>query len=117
MSVLVVWPLIFSSYPSNVEFLLWGVALHWACVRGHVDVAKLLLSRGANMACLNSEKWSPIHYAAEKDQVKVLQQLLAFNGNLNIVGNNGWTPLHLAAAEGHSKVRYLRYYLNSKQFN
>ena len=85
--------------------------------RSHVDVAKLLLSRGANMACLNSEKWSPIHYAAEKDQVKVLQQLLAFNGNLNIVGNNGWTPLHLAAAEGHSKVRYLRYYLNSKQFN
>ena len=44
-------------------FILQGLAmLHWACDRGHLDVVKFLISRGANVNVRDSDLQTPLHY-------------------------------------------------------
>lgn len=49
-----------------------NTALHWACLGGHLDVVRLLLSRGASPAAVN-----------DKDQIPL--DLAAFNGHMHVV--------------------------------
>ncbi|RYP02243.1 hypothetical protein DL764_005885 [Monosporascus ibericus] len=49
-----------------------NTALHWACLGGHLDVVRLLLSRGASPAVAN-----------DKDQIPL--DLAAFNGHMHVV--------------------------------
>ncbi|RYP78011.1 hypothetical protein DL769_003283 [Monosporascus sp. CRB-8-3] len=49
-----------------------NTALHWACLGGHLDVVRLLLSRGASPAAAN-----------DKDQIPL--DLAAFNGHMHVV--------------------------------
>lgn len=49
-----------------------NTALHWACLGGHLDVVKLLLSRGASPTAAN-----------DKDQIPL--DLAAFNNHMNVV--------------------------------
>ncbi|KAI0007350.1 ankyrin [Xylariaceae sp. FL0662B] len=56
----------------NAQNAFGNTALHWACLGGHLDVVKLLLSRGASPATPN-----------DKDQIPL--DLAAFNGHLHVV--------------------------------
>ncbi|RYP63789.1 hypothetical protein DL771_009122 [Monosporascus sp. 5C6A] len=49
-----------------------NTALHWACLGGHLDIIRLLLSRGASPAAAN-----------DKDQIPL--DLAAFNGHMHVV--------------------------------
>ncbi|RYP49152.1 hypothetical protein DL768_005086 [Monosporascus sp. mg162] len=49
-----------------------NTALHWACLGGHLDVVRLLLSRGASPTAAN-----------DKDQIPL--DLAAFNGHMHVV--------------------------------
>ncbi|KAI1078689.1 ankyrin repeat-containing domain protein [Whalleya microplaca] len=56
----------------NLQNTFGNTALHWACLGGHLDVVKLLLSRGASPATPN-----------DKDQIPL--DLAAFNGHMHVV--------------------------------
>ena len=44
-------------------FILQGLAmLHWACDRGHLDVVKFLINRGADVNVQDSDLQTPLHY-------------------------------------------------------
>ena len=36
--------------------------LHWSCDRGHLDVVKFLVSRGADVNVKDSDLQTPLHY-------------------------------------------------------
>ncbi|KAI1135601.1 ankyrin [Hypoxylon sp. FL0543] len=66
-----------TSTEADTPYINWqnsfgNTALHWACLGGHLDVVKLLLSRGASPTTAN-----------DKDQIPL--DLAAFNNHMNVV--------------------------------
>ena len=77
--------------------------LHMASRKGHVETAKLLLSRGAYTNTMNKRGQTTLHAAVsgEKDCPELCQILLKHGANIDAVDENGCQPLHLASFNGH----------------
>lgn len=54
-----------------------NTALHWACLGGHLDIVKLLLSRGASPALVNDKDQIPLDLAAFNNHMHVVDHFLA----------------------------------------
>src|SRR5690349_4766302 len=80
--------------------------LHYAAWKGHTEVARLLLERGADVSLQNNNgHWggTPLHAAAHANQKAVAELLIAHGADVNGRSLNGRTPLeetevHNAAA-------------------
>ncbi|KAI0449420.1 ankyrin repeat-containing domain protein [Xylaria acuta] len=79
-----------------------NTALHWACLGGHLDIVKLLLSRGASPAIANDKDQIPLDLAAFNNHMHVVDHFLAQSKDLE--GGNAqeggpereaqpWSPL------------------------
>ena len=85
--------------------------LAWAAWKGHVDIVKALLAKGADP---NAGKSYPcaggaMHAAADRGSVEILELLVAAGGDVNIAGQApDVLPLFRAASHGRAEaVRYL----------
>ncbi|KAG7279487.1 hypothetical protein CRUP_035873 [Coryphaenoides rupestris] len=68
---------------------------------GKVDVAELLLERGANPNAAGKNGYTPLHIASKQNQVGGGQQPVCSTGaSANAESLQGVTPLHLASQEG-----------------
>lgn len=79
--------------------------LHWACDRGHVAVAALLLARGADVNALEKRifKRTPLLFAAIHPGAGELVALLLRQGaSVTAADYKGWRALHCAAHAGSS---------------
>ncbi|ROT81853.1 putative serine/threonine-protein phosphatase 6 regulatory ankyrin repeat subunit A-like [Penaeus vannamei] len=74
--------------------------LHVAAEEGHDEVAKMLVSMGANVNDKNDEGCTPLHVAAEEGHEAMVQELAVRGADANAKDDAGYTPLHLAAQEG-----------------
>ena len=74
--------------------------LHLAAFFGHIKIAELLLSRGADVAArsLNSTANTPLHASLANNQKMVAGLLIGHGADVNAADGGGWRPLHLAAA-------------------
>ena len=79
-------------------------ALNEAAFRGHTEVCRLLIERGANVNAVYYGGWTPLHQAARYGYVDVCRLLIQAKSNVNSVDHNGETPLHCAARYGHIEV-------------
>ncbi|KAI5918867.1 ankyrin repeat-containing domain protein [Camillea tinctor] len=61
----------------NVQNTFGNTALHWACLGGHLDVVKLLLSRGASPAAANDKDQIPLDLAAFNNHMHVVEYFLS----------------------------------------
>ncbi|MEX8194903.1 ankyrin repeat domain-containing protein [Comamonas guangdongensis] len=71
--------------------------LMMACIKGHLDIARELIKRGADV---NREGWTPLHYAASADTpqtLDIVKLLLEESAYIDAASPNGTTPLMLAA--------------------
>ncbi|KXJ93478.1 ankyrin repeat-containing domain protein [Microdochium bolleyi] len=59
-----------------------NAALHWACLGGHLDVVKLLLSRGASPTVANDKDQIPLDLAAFNSHMHVVEHFLAQSRDL-----------------------------------
>ena len=75
-----------------------------ARVQEHEDVARLLISSGANTNIRASSGSTALQYAAEKGSSKVLELLINHGADPTVADNYGWTPLHRAADNGHENT-------------
>jgi ankyrin repeat protein len=75
-------------------------ALHAAAERGHLDVAKLLISAGAELdAGTRIGRYTPLHLAGRGGHGRVVGALVEAGADVNATtSNTGVTPVHLAAA-------------------
>jgi ankyrin repeat protein len=85
-------------------------ALDYACVKGHLEVAKLLVAAGARVNPQHSKKGGPLMYAAMGGQLHVFKYLVEEAGaDVRCGGFDGMTVLMYAADGGHlGVVEYLR---------
>lgn len=71
--------------------------LMMAALKGHLDVARQLLERGAR---LEKEGWTPLHYAATGPSTALVVLLLDRGARVDVRSPNGTTPLMMAARYG-----------------
>jgi ankyrin repeat protein len=71
--------------------------LMMAALKGHVDLAKKLVERGADV---NKTGWTPLHYAATGGHVAIIELLLDQHAYIDAESPNGTTPLMMAAHYG-----------------
>lgn len=88
----------------NVRNAHGETALMLACLKGHVALAKLLITKQAD---INQPGWTPLHYAATGGHVELIQLLLDESAYIDAESPNGTTPLMMAARYGSAKATQL----------
>ncbi len=71
--------------------------LHWAALKGHLDVVELLLKHGADPNVKDEDGSTPLHDAAWNGHADVVELLLKHGADPNTKNEYGKTPLHRAA--------------------
>jgi ankyrin repeat protein len=91
--VLIDWP------KTNVEARtdLDESPLMIAALKGHLELVKKLIDRGADV---NKTGWTPLHYAASAGHLRVMELLLEQHAYIDAESPNGTTPLMMAANYG-----------------
>jgi ankyrin repeat protein len=80
-------------------------ALHLAAGAGNVEIARVLMTAGANVAASTVLLGTrPLHMAAENGHADVVGLLLAHGADPNAADRLGTTPLMLAARSGDAKT-------------
>ena len=79
-------------------------ALFAAAACGQVNVAELLISKGAHVTARNNWDETALHHAAKGGYTDVAKQLLADGADVNAIDRNGQTPLHYAASSGQKEM-------------
>ena len=74
-------------------------ALHWASIRGYLEISELLTSSGADVNIRDSGGRTALHRASLNGRLKIVQLLLCQGAD-----NNGGTALDLASSYGRLEV-------------
>lgn len=83
--------------------------LHNATASNHTEMAKFLLSQGADAEAVTKDNVTPLHMAAQNDNVEIIKMLLAYGAKVNAMDLNGLTPLDVAEKMDRTKaVEYLK---------
>uniref|UniRef100_A0A7S1AYJ4 Uncharacterized protein n=1 Tax=Noctiluca scintillans TaxID=2966 RepID=A0A7S1AYJ4_NOCSC len=83
--------------PVNFE---GGSTLHIASMKGHADLARLLIHRGADVNCTNRSKQTSLHAACDMNQGSVVFELLCAGADADQRDFARQSPLHRAAFAG-----------------
>jgi hypothetical protein len=82
----------------------YGSALHIAVREGHLQIAKLLIDRGAEIDVLDHKDFTPLHNAAWNGNLEMTELLLDAGADIEASTYNGDTPLSLAQNNNQPKV-------------
>ncbi|XP_078601055.1 uncharacterized protein LOC144876045 [Branchiostoma floridae x Branchiostoma japonicum] len=78
-----------------------GTALFIACDKGHVDIVRLLLRKGASLVKRTAAAFAPLHAAAYEGRTEIVDLLVQHGATLDIQDCFQNTPLITACAENH----------------
>ena len=103
--VQVVKKLVDSGIEVDLPYLItkW-TPLHYASLDGHLEVAKVLLERGANFNSQNNYQHTPLHIAASKGKKKMVKLLMDIGSDLNLKNITGDTAEKNAATNGFHEI-------------
>ncbi|MBO9481509.1 ankyrin repeat domain-containing protein [Salinisphaera sp. G21_0] len=72
---------------------------------GQTDNIKAMITRGADVNCLNDRGMTPLYRAVDEGQPESVATLIAGNADVNAtMGDYKWTALHLAAKKGEASI-------------
>ena len=75
------------------------VALHWACINGHLECAKALLGAGADINKQTNGGRTPLMLAAINGKIEVVRELLKRGAKKELKSKNGNTAYDKASNE------------------
>ncbi|KAM6951078.1 ankyrin-3 [Aplochiton taeniatus] len=78
--------------------------LHIAAHYGNINVATLLLNRGAAVDFKARNDITPLHVASKRGNSNMVKLLLERGGRIDARTKDGLTPLHCGARSGHEQV-------------
>lgn len=79
--------------------------LHWACDKGHTEVAMALVDRGADVDAKDGDKeMTPLHIACNKGYKNIALFLLYRGADINALDWSDSTPLHFACIEENMEI-------------
>ncbi|XP_056285792.1 ankyrin-3-like isoform X25 [Pseudoliparis swirei] len=78
--------------------------LHIAAHYGNINVATLLLNRGAAVDFKARNDITPLHVASKRGNGNMVRMLLERGGKIDARTKDGLTPLHCGARSGHEQV-------------
>ncbi|XP_039222299.1 ankyrin-3 isoform X7 [Crotalus tigris] len=78
--------------------------LHIAAHYGNINVATLLLNRGAAVDFSARNDITPLHVASKRGNTNMVKLLLDRGGKIDAKTRDGLTPLHCGARSGHEQV-------------
>ncbi|XP_067373321.1 ankyrin-3-like isoform X27 [Channa argus] len=78
--------------------------LHIAAHYGNINVATLLLNRGAAVDFMARNDITPLHVAGKRGNSTMVKLLLDRGAKIDAKTKDGLTPLHCGARSGHEKV-------------
>jgi ankyrin repeat protein len=78
----------------NVQNLAGETPLMLAAITNHLELAKLLIERGADV---NKPGWTPLHYASTRGHREMMRLLLDNEAYIDSEAEDGTTPLMMAA--------------------
>ncbi|XP_069741454.1 uncharacterized protein [Narcine bancroftii] len=82
--------------------------LHHAALRGHKELAHLLLEHGADTNIPNDAGETPFHFACRRGEVYVMDWMVKKGADILAVDHQGKTALHQAVSGGSiTAIRYL----------
>jgi len=85
-------------------------ALMWAVAEEHLDVARLLLERGADAHARSTAGFTPLLFAAREGGIEMTRLLLAAGADVNEAAADGMTALLTALIRHH--LQYARFLLD-----
>ena len=85
----------------NVRNIHGESALMLVCLKGDIQLAKMLIKRDAD---INHPGWTALHYAATGGHTAIIQLLLEESAYIDAESPNGTTPLMMAARYGNEKA-------------
>jgi len=89
-------------------------ALHWSAVRGHIQVAELLLKEGAKVDAADLYGYQATHVAAQYGQTAFIYHIVAkWNADPDVPDNDGRSPLHWASYKGFADSIRLLLFLDA----
>jgi ankyrin repeat protein len=97
--------------PTLVKATEWENAtlLHDAVIQNHIDLAKYLLEKGADVNAVKTDGVTALHIAARNGNIEMIMLLLQWEATINAVDAKGWTPLDRAEKWGHQDgAKFLR---------
>ncbi|XP_045860235.1 ankyrin repeat domain-containing protein 66 [Meles meles] len=76
--------------------------LHWAAIKGHMEVMLILLEHGARPCLVTDVGWTAAHFAAESGHVNVLKVLHGLHAPIDAPDFFGDTPKRIAQIYGQT---------------
>ena len=70
--------------------------LHVASKCGHLEVARMLIERGASISPKDKGGCTPLHLASEKGHLEVVHMLIEHGADVSAQDRDGHAPLHMA---------------------
>ena len=74
--------------------------LHYAVIKGNLEITDILLSYGANVNARNNFNETPLHCAFHSSPLKVVHKLLDNGADIRATDDAGRTCVHHAARSG-----------------
>ena len=71
---------------------------------GHMKIAELLISRGAEVDAKDSFRATPLHRASREGHKNISELLINKNANVNAIDVYGGTPLDFAISSNHPEI-------------
>jgi hypothetical protein len=81
--------------------------LHWAAIQGHIDVARLLIEKGADPNGRDKYQATSLHWATMRGHADMARLLIEKGADPNTTDNEQCTPLHRAGEHGHTELATL----------
>ena len=79
----------------------------YAADKGHIEIVKFLLEKGANVNIIDNYGNTPLLWAIDKKHLEMVKLLIENGANLNVENNIGGTPLHIAVDKEHVGIARL----------
>jgi ankyrin repeat protein len=91
--------------PGNINGKINGNGLlHIAATKGNIEIAELLIARGADVNATTNTNKTPLFFASREGHTRMVAFLLSHGADPLITTAEGFTPLGVAGEKGHEQI-------------